>query len=95
MSSRFASAAARIGPVLARLAVLAAVPAAPVAAHDLCLIPELSAPAPGATLRVALHVSEVFPASRPTGDRRRRATFSCSTPGEGSTSRAGRRKASR
>ena len=61
MSSRFASAAARIGPVLARLAVLAAVPAAPVAAHDLCLIPELSAPAPGATLRVALHVSEVFP----------------------------------
>ena len=61
MTSRFASAAARVGPVTACLAVLAAAPAAPVAAHDLCLLPEASAPAPGAAIRVALHVSEVFP----------------------------------
>ena len=30
-------------------------------AHDFYLIPELSAPAAGATIRLALHVSEVFP----------------------------------
>ena len=61
MTSRFASAAARFGPILACLGVLAAAPAAPVAAHDLCLLPDMSAPAVGTAIRVALHVSEVFP----------------------------------
>lgn len=37
--------------------------AAPAAAHDFYLIPERSAPRPGATFRLALHVSDVFPGS--------------------------------
>jgi len=43
----------------AALLVLAAMP--PTFAHDFYLIPEISAPAPGAAFRLALHVSDVFP----------------------------------
>lgn len=46
-------------PAIAALAFAAL--AAPLLAHDFYLIPETSAPAAGATIRLALHVSEVFP----------------------------------
>lgn len=42
-------------------AVVLAAGTAPLPAHDFYLIPELSEPAAGATIRLALHVSEVFP----------------------------------
>ena len=47
-------------PVAVAAFVLAA-GVAPLRAHDFYLIPELSRPAAGATIRLALHVSEVFP----------------------------------
>ncbi len=37
--------------------------AAPASAHDFYLVPERSTPQPGATIRLALHVSDVFPGS--------------------------------
>src|SRR5207245_4754941 len=40
--------------------------AAPAAAHDPCILPERSAPAPGEAVRVALHDSAIFPGP-PTG----------------------------
>jgi hypothetical protein len=49
------------GVTAAWVALLALAGAAPVFAHDFYLIPESSAPAPGAAVRVALHVSDVFP----------------------------------
>jgi Domain of unknown function (DUF4198) len=54
------SAGARFGAIVAGLVLLAAA-SRPASAHDLSLIPERATPDAGATIRVALHVSEVFP----------------------------------
>jgi hypothetical protein len=61
MITRLAFVAARSGAILASLAVLATASAGPASAHDLYLLPEIDAPAPGATMRIGLHVSEIFP----------------------------------
>jgi hypothetical protein len=56
-----ASAAARSVPILICLVLLAAASAGSASAHDLFLLPEPAASAPAGTIRVGLHVSEVFP----------------------------------
>lgn len=50
-----------IPSLVAAAAVVLVADVAPLPAHDFYLIPELSQPAAGTTIRLALHVSEVFP----------------------------------
>ena len=57
MRSRLAPDAPRPGPIFAFLPVLAMAFAAPALAHDFYLLPERSAPDPGAGVHVSLHVS--------------------------------------
>lgn len=51
----------RLLPIAALVALVLPAGAAPLWAHDFYLIPETAAPGAGATIRLALHVSEVFP----------------------------------
>ena len=85
----------RLGTVLACLAVLTPAAAAPASAHDLCILPETSAPAPGAPLRVALHVSEVFPGEAIDWRPGKTREFFLLTPRGGSISRTAPRRAAR
>lgn len=77
------------GPVLMTL-VLASASSNPVSAHDLFLIPEAAAPDPGATIRVALHVGEVFP-GEPVDWRPERAREFFQLDGKGRTDLDGRK----
>jgi len=61
MISPLASAGARFLTILTCLALLATASAGSASAHDLYLLPEPAPSAPGGTIRVALHVSEIFP----------------------------------
>jgi len=61
MRMSLASAGTRFGTIVTGLVLLAPVSSNPASAYDLFLIPERATPDPGATIRVALHVSEVFP----------------------------------
>src|SRR6185503_17878328 len=51
----------RLLPIAGLVALVPPAGAPPLWAHDFYLIPETAAPGAGATIRLALHVSEVFP----------------------------------